>query len=44
MSGVLVPSPLQKSLSPPPVPVDSIVGVLKSVERPNRSATTVAKG
>ena len=36
--------PEQNSLNPPPDPVDSIVGVLKSVALPNRSATTVAKG
>jgi len=29
---------------PPPEPVDSIFGALKPVERPKRSATTVANG
>jgi hypothetical protein len=29
MSGCSTPTPAQKSLSPPPVPVDSIFGVLK---------------
>jgi hypothetical protein len=44
ISGVLTPTPLQNNFSPPPEPVDSIFGALKSVERPKRSATTVAKG
>ena len=37
-------TPAQKSLNPPPEPVDSILGVLKRVVLPNLSATTVAKG
>ena len=44
MSGVLTPRPEQKSLSPPPEPVDSIFGVAKSEVLPKRSATTVANG
>ena len=44
MSGVLTPTPLQNNFRPPPEPVDSIFGVLKLVERPKRSATTVANG
>ena len=44
MSGCSVPRPLQKSLRPPPEPVDSITGVLKPLVFPNLSATTVAKG
>ena len=43
-SGCSTPTPAQNSLRPPPEPVDSIFGVLKSVVLPNRSATTVAKG
>ena len=44
ISGVFAPEPAQKSLRPPPVPVLSTIGVLKAVERPNSSATTVEKG
>jgi phospholipase C len=44
MSGCWMPTPPQKSLNPPPVPVDSIFGVLKEPALPNRSATTVANG
>ena len=44
MSGYCTPAPEQNSLNPPPDPVDSILGVLKSVVRPNRSATTVENG
>ena len=44
MSGWSVPRPAQKSFMPPPDPVDSILGVLKSDPRPKFSATTVAKG
>ena len=44
ISGCSVPKPLQKSLSPPPEPVDSMTGVLKPLVLPNLSATTVANG
>ena len=44
MSGCSTPTPLQNSLMPPPVPVDSIFGVLTSLALPNFSATTVANG
>ena len=44
MSGVPVPTPAQNSFRPPPEPVASIFGVLKSVVLPNLSATTVANG
>ena len=44
MSGWSTPTPEQKSLSPPPEPVASIVGVLNFVLFPNCSATTVANG
>ncbi len=44
MSGYSTPTPPQKSLNPPPDPVDSILGVLKRVLLPYCSATTVAKG
>ena len=44
MSGCWTPTPPQKSLNPPPVPVDSILGVLNAPALPNFSATTVAKG
>src|SRR5210317_1705901 len=44
ISGKLVPTPAQNCFIPPPVPVDSTLGVLKPVERPNRSATSVVKG
>ena len=43
-SGVLAPVPAQKSFIPPPEPVDSTTGVLKSVDFPNLSATAVEKG
>jgi len=43
-SGCCVPTPAQKSFNPPPEPVVSILGVLKSVDFPNFSATTIAKG
>ena len=41
ISGCCSPTPAQNSLAPPPVPVDSITGVLNP-EPPNLSATTVA--
>jgi hypothetical protein len=44
MSGCSTPTPAQKSLKPPPEPVDSILGVLKPLVFPNCSATTVANG
>src|SRR5690554_712580 len=44
MSGCWVPIPAQNSFRPPPEPVDSSLGVGKSVLRPKRSATTVANG
>lgn len=44
MSAVATPTPLQKSFKPPPEPVDSTFGALKSVDLPKRSATTVANG
>ena len=44
MSGWPTPTPPQKSLKPPPVPVLSMIGVLKPLARPNSSATAVAKG
>jgi hypothetical protein len=44
MSGYWTPTPPQNSFNPPPLPVDSIVGVRKFVVRPNCSATTVANG
>ena len=43
-SGCSTPTPAQNSFSPPPEPVDSILGVLNALERPKFSATTVAKG
>ena len=43
-SGVFIALLAQKSFIPPPVPVDSIFGVLKAVLLPKRSATTVEKG
>jgi hypothetical protein len=43
-SGYCTPTPAQKALMPPPLPVDSIFGVLKAPRRPNCSATTVANG
>ena len=39
MSGVLIPSPAQKSFMPPPEPVDSTTGVAYSLVAPNSSAT-----
>jgi len=39
-----MPTPPQNSLKPPPDPVDSTTGVLKSVFLPNRSATAVENG
>ena len=44
MSGCSSPIPAQNSFNPPPEPVDSTIGVLKSVLLPNRSATVVEKG
>ena len=44
ISGVFTPMPLQNSFIPPPVPVDSITGVLNLPDLPNLSATTVEKG
>ncbi len=44
MSGVSTPTPAQNSLMPPPVPVDSIFGVLNLLVLPNCSATAVVKG
>src|SRR5210317_1861429 len=43
ISGELPPIPLQNNFIPPPVPVDSITGVLKP-DLPNLSDTTVANG
>src|SRR5690606_24337894 len=43
-SGYWGPTPLQKSLMPPPVPVLSTLGVLNLPCRPNCSATVVVKG
>ena len=44
ISGVSRPTPAQKSLKPPPVPVDSITGVAKAALRPNCSAAAVMMG
>jgi hypothetical protein len=44
MSGYSTPTPSQKSLNPPPDPVDSTFGVRNPVERPKRSATIVENG
>src|SRR5215510_7050145 len=44
MSGNCGPTPLQKSLMPPPVPVLSTLGVLNTPCRPNCSATVVVNG
>jgi hypothetical protein len=44
MSGNCGPTPLQKSLMPPPVPVLSTFGVLNLPPRPNCSATVVVNG
>ena len=44
MSGCSRPIPAQKSLRPPPDPVDSMTGALKSVFFANLSATIVANG
>ena len=38
ISGCSVPSPLQNSFSPPPDPVDSMIGVLNPLVFPKRSA------
>ena len=43
-SGCSVPTPAQNNLAPPPVPVDSITGVLNLPDEPNLSATIVAYG
>jgi len=43
-SGCSTPTPAQNSFRPPPDPVDSMIGVAKSVVLPNSSATAVAKG
>src|SRR5687767_11954889 len=43
-SGVLSPTPSQKSLMPPPVPVDSTTGAGKAEVCAKRSATVVEKG
>ena len=43
-SGKSTPTPSQNSFRPPPEPVDSTFGVLNSVLRPKRSATTVENG
>ncbi len=39
-----MPTPEQNNFNPPPEPVASTTGVLKSVDLPNRSATVVVKG
>ena len=44
MSGWPSPIPVQNSLSPPPEPVASTIGVLNDVVLPNRSATAVENG
>ncbi len=44
ISGVAIPTPEQNNFNPPPEPVASTTGVLKSVDLPNRSATVVVKG
>ena len=44
MSGKSTPVPEQNSLMPPPVPVDSTLGVLNLPPRPKFSATAVEKG
>jgi hypothetical protein len=44
MSGCCAPTPAQKSFIPPPEPVLSTTGVLKSVVLPNLSATAAEKG
>ena len=43
-SGYCTPTPSQKSLMPPPEPVDSTFGVLNFDPFPNRSATVVENG
>jgi hypothetical protein len=44
-SGCWTPTPPQNSLKPPPVPVDSTLGVLKlALALPNCSATVVVNG
>ena len=44
MSGKSTPTPEQNSFMPPPVPVDSTLGVLNLPERPKFSATAVENG
>ena len=44
MEGCSGPTPWQKALKPPPVPVVSTIGVAKRVEAPNCSATVVENG
>ena len=44
ISGWVTPTPPQKSLRPPPVPVLSTIGALNDDERLNSSATAVANG
>ena len=43
-SGCCTPTPLQNSLTPPPVPVLSTLGVLNLPWRPSCSATVVVNG
>ena len=43
-STLSTPMPSQKIFIPPPVPVDSITGVLAPVALPNCSATAVVNG
>jgi hypothetical protein len=42
--GVIIVIPAQNSFIPPPVPVDSTMGVLYPLDLPKRSATTVVNG
>jgi hypothetical protein len=42
--GEFGPTPAQNNFIPPPVPVDSTIGVAYLVPLPNLSATTVVKG
>ena len=44
MSGCDAPIPSQNNFKPPPDPVDSTFGVLKSVDLPYLSAATVVNG
>ena len=44
MSGYCGPTPTQKALKPPPVPVDSTTGVLNLPSLPKFSATRVENG